>query len=94
MKTVGLSFKSLYKQNGAYLTYGGYIDFYLDDENENYNLCTERPEFYGSQLISCDDEVFEINNIDKNKNKFVLRNVNSDMLVYLTAEEYNIAVIE
>ena len=40
-KTVCVSLKELYLENGAFLTNGGYIDFYSDEDNEYYDLRTD-----------------------------------------------------
>lgn len=38
MKTVSLSFKELYKENGAETKYGHHIDFYSCDDEEYYEV--------------------------------------------------------
>lgn len=95
METVCVSFKELYLANGAYLKYGGYIDFYTDADTgeEYYDLRTADPDAAGSTLLACDGEEFKI--IDRlPSGNYVLENTASGSRVYLTAEEYSIAVFK
>ena len=57
MKKVCVSFKELYNEYGKYLEHGGCIDFFSNDEgNEYYDLRTDDVD--GSELIACDGEEF------------------------------------
>ena len=86
MKTVCVSFKGLYEANGMYLKMGGYIDSCPDDSDEWYNLMTE-----DDKLLAEDGEKFRING--EYGNYIVLESENEDKRVYLTKEEYDIAVL-
>lgn len=93
MKNVCVSFKEIYIQNGAYLKYGGYIDFYDDGENEYYDLRTGSPDsLTGSRLIACDGEECVIMN--RGNDYYVLKNCNNECEFWLSDEEYDIGVFE
>ena len=61
MKTVCLSFKTLYKENGANTKYGYYIDFYTCDDDEYYDLKAQN-----FDLLCCDGEECVIKDITEN----------------------------
>lgn len=93
MKKVCVSFKEIYKQNGSWLKYGGYIDFYDDGVNDFYDLLTNAPDSRaGSRLVACDGEECEI--IDRGNDRYVLKNCNNEREFWLTDEEYDIGVFE
>ena len=92
MKKVCVSFKELYFQNGAFLENGGYIDFYSDDDNEYYDLRTDDVEKIDSELLACDGEQFNI--LSKDSTIVILQNVETLKRIYLSPEEYSIAVFE
>lgn len=87
MKTVCLSFKELYKENGANTKYGYYIDFYSCDDNEYYDLKTQN-----FALLCCDGERFDVIEIDKKNDKVKLINHDGedDMIILLSLDEYGI----
>ena len=88
-----VSFKEIYLENGAYLKYGGYIDFYDEDgEREYYDLRSREPEAYGSEIIACDGEQFVIT--EKTSEFVILKNCESGNYVWLSTEEYDIGVFE
>lgn len=90
---VCISFAEIYKAKGAYLQYGGYIDFYDDGESEYYDLRTNEPgALLDSHLLACDGEEFEI--VQKMDSCYILRNNNNDIEFYLSAEEYSIGVFQ
>lgn len=94
MGTVHISFKNLYEANGMYLKKGGYIDFYKDGDDEYYDLrkdCLDEDNDYDI-LLACDGEEFEI--AREYGDNIVLVSVDGDCILYLTKEEYEIAVIE
>ena len=86
MNTVCVSLKELYSSNGAMLQNGGCINCKIEiDGSEYYDLGANN-----GNLIACDGEEFEI--ISMMGNSVVLRNIMSDKKLYLTKNEYNIAV--
>ena len=86
MKTVCLSLKELYSSNRGTLQNGGRIDCNVEEAgNEYYDLIANNEE-----LIACDGEEFEI--VNMMDDSVVLRNIMSDRRLYLTKNEYNIAV--
>lgn len=93
MKKVCVSFETLYKENGAFLTNGGCIDFYSEENgNEYYDLRTDDVDKCDSKLLACDGEEFYI--IDENDKTVVLENIISNSKIYLTRQEYDIAVFQ
>lgn len=57
MKTVCVSFETLYKENGAFLENGGCIDFYSEEDGtEYYDLRTDDVDKCDSILLACDGE--------------------------------------
>lgn len=92
MKRVCISLKELYKENGAKLHYGGYIDFYSDEEAEYYDLRTASPDLSGSEIICCDGEECEI--ISNDGNTILLANADTGNKFYLIKEEYDIAIFQ
>ena len=94
MGAVRISFKNLYEANGMYLKKGGYIDFYKDGEDECYDLrkdCLDENNDYDI-LLACDGEKFEV--IKEYGDSIVLASIEGECILYLTKEEYKIAVIE
>lgn len=91
-KKVCVSFKELYLENGAFLENGEYIDFYSDEDNEYYDLRTDDVEKVDSELLSCDGEQFDILSMDSTI--VILQNVETLKRIYLTPNEYSIAVFE
>lgn len=91
-KQVCVSFKELYLENGAFLENGGYIDFYSDEDNEYYDLRTSDVKNLDSELLACDGEQFNILSMDSTV--VILQNVETLKRIYLTSNEYAIAVFE
>lgn len=93
MRTVCISFKELYKENGAFLDNGGCIDFYGDDEgNEYYDLRTDDVDKVDSELIACDGEQFKISS--ESPETVILKHIDTGRKLFLTRYEYNIGVFE
>ena len=93
MKKVCVSFKELYKENGAFLENGGCIDFYGDDDgNEYYDLRTDDVDRCESELIACDGEEFKV--ISDEQDVIILEHIDNGRKLYLNRSEYNIAVFE
>ena len=91
METVSLSFKELYKENGAETKHGHYIDFYSCDDEEYYDLKTQ-----GFDLVACDGELFDLVEIDEKNDKVKLINHDgeNDMMILLSLDEYVICKFE
>jgi hypothetical protein len=87
MKTVSLSFKELYKENGAETKYGHHIDFYSCDDEEYYDLKTQ-----SLGLVACDGELFDLVEIDEKNDKVKLINHDgeNDTIILLSIDEYGI----
>lgn len=94
METVRISFKNLYEANGMYLKKGGYIDFYMDGEDEYYDLRKDGLDEDNDYdiLLACNEEKFEV--IKEYGDSVVLVSIEGECILYLTKEEYKIAVIE
>lgn len=93
MKKVCVSFKELYKENGAFLENGGCIDFYGDDDgNEYYDLRTDDVDRADSELIACDGEQFVVTS--ESPKTVILEHVDTGRKLFFTRNEYNIAVFE
>lgn len=87
-----ISLKELYEENGAELHYGGYIDFYSDEECEYYDLRTTSPDSSRSEILCCDGEECMV--IFNDDDAILLSSITTGNKFYLTKEEYDIAVFE
>ena len=92
LEKVCISFKELYLENGSDLYYGGYIDFYSDEDNEYYDLRNADPDDMRSELIACDGEEHCV--LSKDEKCVILRNIESRRTVFLSVDEFAIAAFK
>lgn len=85
-----LSFKELYKKNGANLKYGGHIDFHSDEDDEFYELLTFEPDDARSELIGWDGEEWKV--VDEKKDRICLQNTANGKTLELSFDEFSIAM--
>ena len=87
-----INLKQLYILNGAYLSHGGYIDFYDEDGiKEPYDLRTDDPDDQCSELIAHNNDRCKVLNEHWMDGEIVeLECTQTLRKFYLTTKEFNL----